>query len=40
MSRVRRKEGPKSHPWIPRKTDQKFCFCKPRQIEAIENLSR
>ena len=39
MSRVRRKEGPKTHLWIPRKTDQKFCFCKPRQIEAVEHLS-
>ena len=39
MSRVRRKDGPKTHLQIPRKTDQKFCFCKPRQIEAIEHLS-
>ena len=29
MSRVRRKKGPKTHSRIPRKTDQKFCFCKP-----------
>ena len=39
MSRVRRKEGPEIHSRIPRKTDQKFCFCKPWQIEAVEHLS-
>ena len=39
MSKVRRKEGPKTHLWIPRKTDQKFCFCKPRQIEVVKHLS-
>ena len=40
MSRVRRKEGPKTHLRIPRKTDQKFCFSKPWQIEVVEHLSR
>ena len=39
MSRVRRKEDPKTHLRIPRKTDQKFCFCKPRQIEVVKHLS-
>ena len=38
MSRVKRKEGPKTHLRIPWKTDQNFYFFKPRQIEAIEKL--
>ena len=39
MFRDRRKEGLKTHQQIQRKIDQKFCFCKPRQVEAIKHLS-
>ena len=39
MSRVRRKEGPKTHLRIPRKSDQNFEILKPRQIGSVEQLS-
>ena len=40
MSRVRRKEVPKTHSRIPRKQSRKFVFLKPRQIRGVEQLSR
>ena len=39
MSRVRRKEGPKKHSQIPRKSDQNFEILKPWQIGGVEQLS-
>ena len=39
MSRVRRKEDPKTHSRIPRKQNRKYVFLKPRQIEAVEQVS-
>ena len=39
MSKVRRKEIPKTHSRIPRKIEQNFYFFKPRQIEAVEQMS-
>ena len=39
MSRVRRKESPKTHSWIPRKQYQNYEFLKPRQIGGVEQLS-
>ena len=38
MSRVRRREGPKTHSWISRKSDQNSEFLKPRQIGGVEQL--
>ena len=40
MSSVRRKEGPKTHSWIPRKSYQNSEIFKPRQIRGVEQLSR
>ena len=40
MSRVRRKEGPKTYSRIPRKSDLNFEILKPRQIGGVEQLSR
>ena len=40
MSRVRRKEGPKTYSWIPRKSYLNSEILKPRQIEGVEKLSR
>ena len=39
MSRVRRKEDPKTNSRIPRKQNRKYVFLKPRQIEAVEQVS-
>ena len=39
MSRVRRKESPKTHSQIPRKSYQNSKFLKPRQIGGVEQLS-
>ena len=39
MSRVRRKESPKTYSRIPRKLNQNFEILKPRQIEGVEQLS-
>ena len=39
MSRVRRREGPKTHSRIPRKSYQNSGFLKPRQIKGFEQLS-
>ena len=39
MSRVRRKESPKTHSWIPRKSDWNSENLKSRQIAAVEQLS-
>ena len=39
MSRVRRKEGPKTYSRIPRKSDLNFEILKPRQIRGVEQLS-
>ena len=36
MSRVRRKEGPKTHSRIPRKLYQNFEILKPQQIGGVE----
>ena len=38
MSRVRRKEGPKTCSRIPRKSDLNFEILKPRQIGGVEQL--
>ena len=38
MSRVRRKEGPKTDSWIPRKSELDFEILKPRQIGGVEKL--
>ena len=40
MSRVRRKEGPKTYSRIPRKSDLNSEILKPRQIGGVEQLSR
>ena len=40
MSRVRRKEGPKTYSWILRKLDLNSEILKPRQIRGVEQLSR
>ena len=39
MSRVRRKEGPKTYSQIPRKLDLNYENLKPRQIRGVEQLS-
>ena len=39
MSRVRRKEGPKTYSWIPRKSDLNSKILKPQQIGGVEKLS-
>ena len=39
MSRVRRKEGPKTHSRIPRKLYQNSEILKPRQKGGVEQLS-
>ena len=39
MSRVRRKEGPKTYSWIPRKSELNYEILKPRQIGGVEKLS-
>ena len=39
MSRVRRKESPKTYSWIPRKSDQNSKILKPRQIEDVEPMA-
>ena len=39
MSRVRRKEGPKTYSQIPRKSELNFEILKPRQIGSVEKLS-
>ena len=39
MSKVRRKEGPKTHSRISRKSYQNSKILKPRQIGAIEQVS-
>ena len=38
MSRVRRKKKPKDTFTDSKKTEQNFCFFKPRQIKAVEKL--
>ena len=40
MSRVRRKEGPKTYSRIPRKSYLNFEILKPRQIGGVKQLSR
>ena len=40
MSRVRRKEDPKTYSRIPRKSDLNSEILKPRQIGGVEQLSR
>ena len=40
MSRIRRKESPKTYSRIPRKSYQNSEFLKPRQIGGVEQLSR
>ena len=39
MSRVRRKECPKTYSWIPRKSYLNSKILKPRQIKGVEQLS-
>ena len=39
MSRVRKKEGPKTDSQIPRKSELDSKILKPRQIEGVEKLS-
>ena len=39
MSRVRRKESPKTYSRIPRKSDLNFEILKPRQIGGVEQVS-
>ena len=39
MSRVRRKESPNTHSWIPRKSYQNSEILKPRQIGGVEQVS-
>ena len=39
MSKVRRKEGPKTDSRIPRKSELNSKILKPRQIGGIEKLS-
>ena len=38
MSKVRRKEGPKTHSQIPRKSYQNSKILKPRQIGGVEQV--
>ena len=38
MSRVRRKEGPKTDSWMPRKSELDFEILKPQQIGGVEKL--
>ena len=40
MSRVRRKEGPKTYSRIPRKSELNSEILKPQQIGGVEQLSR
>ena len=40
MSRVRRKEGPKTYSRIPRKLDLNSKILEPRQIRGVKQLSR
>ena len=40
MSRVRRKKGPKTYSWIPRKSYLNSEILKPRQIGGVEQLLR
>ena len=37
MSRVKGKEGPKTHSWIPIKSYQNSKILKPRQIEGVSS---
>ena len=37
MSRVRRKEGPKTYSWIPRKSGLNYEILKPRRYEVLSN---
>ena len=39
MSKVRRKEGPKIHSRIPRKSYKNYEFLKSRQIGGVEKVS-
>ena len=39
MSRVRRKEGPKTYSRIPRKLELKYEILKPRQRGGVEQVS-
>ena len=39
MSRVRRKESPKTDSWIPRKSKLDYGILKPQQIGGVEKLS-
>ena len=39
MSRIRRKEGPKTDSQIPRKSELSSEILKPRQIGGVEKLS-
>ena len=39
MSRVRRKEGPKTYSQIPRESDLNYEIFKPRQIGGVDQLS-
>ena len=39
MSRVKRKESPKTHSQIPRKSYQNSEILKPRQIGGVEQVS-
>ena len=39
MSRVRRKEGPKTYSHISKKSDLNYEILKPRQIGGVEKLS-
>ena len=38
MSRVRRKDGPKTDSWIPRKLELNSEILKPQQIRGVEQL--
>ena len=40
MSRVKKKEGPKTHSRIPRKSYQNSEILKPRQIGGVKQLLR
>ena len=40
MSRVRRKESPKTYSQIPRKSDLNSKILKPQQIGGVEQLSK
>ena len=39
MFRVKRKEGPKTYSWIPRKSYLNSEILKPQQIGGVEQLS-